>query len=32
MKIKVGNEIFDAEKQPIMIILTKQDKDNIASN
>lgn len=31
MKIKVGNEIFDAEKQPIMIILTQQDKNNIAN-
>lgn len=31
MKIKIGNEIFDAEKQPIMVILTKEDKDNIAN-
>lgn len=31
MKIKIGSEIFDAEKQPIMVILTKEDKDNIAN-
>lgn len=29
MKIKVGNKIYDAEDEPIMIILTDKDKKNI---
>lgn len=30
MKIKIGNIIYDAEEEPIMIILSKADKKNIA--
>lgn len=30
MKIKVGNKIYDAEDQPIMVILTDGDKDLIS--
>jgi hypothetical protein len=29
MKIKVGNKIFNSENQPIMIILSEEDKYNI---
>ena len=29
MKIKIGTKIYDAEKEPIMLILTDQDKSNI---
>jgi hypothetical protein len=29
MKVKVGNNIYDASEEPIMIILTDQDKENI---
>jgi len=29
MKIKIGNKIYDGEKEPVMVILTKQDKINI---
>lgn len=29
MKIKVRNKIYDGFKEPIMVILTKQDKENI---
>lgn len=29
MKIKVGNTIYDSEEQPVMVILTDQDKINI---
>ena len=31
MKVKVGDKIYDGEKEPIMIILTDADKRNIAS-
>jgi len=31
MKVKVGNKIYDAEKEPIMIILSDVDKKNIAN-
>ena len=31
MKIKVGNKMYDAEKEPIMIILSKSDKENITN-
>jgi len=30
MKVKVGDKIYDGEKEPIMIILTDKDKENIA--
>ena len=29
MKIKIGTKIYDAEKEPIMLILTDEDKSNI---
>jgi hypothetical protein len=29
MKIKVGNKIYDAEKEPVMVILSDKDKENI---
>jgi hypothetical protein len=30
MKVKVGDKIYDGEKEPVMVILTDQDKKNIA--
>ncbi len=30
MKIKIGNTIYDGNKEPIMLILNKQDKENIS--
>ena len=30
MKVKIGNKIFDSEKEPIMIILDEKDKNNIS--
>jgi hypothetical protein len=30
MKVKVGNKIYDAENEPVMVILTDMDKYNIA--
>lgn len=29
MKVKIGSKIYDAEKEPIMIILSNSDKENI---
>lgn len=29
MKLKVGSKIYDGEKEPVMVILTEQDKINI---
>ena len=29
MKIKVGNTIYSGEDEPIMVILTDKDKENI---
>lgn len=31
MKVKIGDKIFDSEKEPIMIILNEGDKINISS-
>ena len=31
MKVKIGNKIFDSENQPIMVILTDIDKQNIVN-
>jgi len=31
MKIKIGNVIYDSEQQPIMVILTQKDKENITN-
>lgn len=30
MKVKIGNKIYDAENEPIMVILNENDKKNIA--
>jgi len=30
MIVKVGNKIFNSEKEPIMIVLSEDDKKNIA--
>ena len=30
MKVKIGEIIYDSEKEPIMIIFDKDDKDNIS--
>jgi len=29
MRIKIGDKIYDSEKEPIMIILNEEDKKNI---
>ena len=31
MKVKVGNKVYTGEDEPIMVILTEQDKKNIAN-
>jgi hypothetical protein len=31
MKIKVGDTVYDGENEPIMVILTEKDKQNIAN-
>jgi len=31
MKIKIKNEIYDGDDEPIMVILTNKDKENIAN-
>jgi len=31
MKVKIGNKIYDAEDEPIMVILSDKDKGNINS-
>ena len=31
MKVKIGNTIYDAEDQPVMIILSDEDKENISN-
>jgi len=31
MKVKVGDTVYDGEKEPVMVILTDQDKKNIAN-
>jgi len=30
MKVKIGDTIYDSEKEPIMVILTDNDKRNIS--
>jgi len=30
MKIKVGDKIYDGDKEPVMIILSEADKKNIS--
>jgi len=29
MKVKIGNTIYDSEEEPIMVILSQKDKENI---
>lgn len=29
MKVKVGDKIYDGEDEPVMVILTEKDKENI---
>ena len=31
MKVKVGDKVYDGNKEPVMVILTEQDKINIAN-
>lgn len=31
MKVKIGDKIYDSEKEPIMIILSDADKKNITN-
>ena len=31
MKIKVGNKIYDGEDEPVLVILSDSDKENIAN-
>jgi hypothetical protein len=31
MKVKIGDKIHDAEEEPILVILTESDKQNIAN-
>lgn len=31
MKVKVGNQVYDSKDQPIMVILSEDDKRNIAN-
>jgi len=31
MKIKVGDKVYSVEDEPIMVILTDKDKENIAN-
>ena len=30
MQVKIGNKIYDSNKEPIMLILSDEDKENIA--
>jgi hypothetical protein len=31
MKVKVGDKIYDSESEPIMVILSESDKENISN-
>ena len=31
MKVKIGEKIYDSEKEPIMVILSESDKENISN-
>ena len=31
MKVKIGDKVFSSENQPIMVILTDKDKENISN-
>lgn len=30
MKVKIGNKVYDSEKEPIMLILSDEDKKNMS--
>ncbi len=29
MKVKVGDQVFDGQNQPVMVILSERDRENI---
>ena len=31
MKVKIGKKIYDGDKEPVMVILSDLDKDNISN-
>ncbi len=31
MKVKIGDKIYDGRNEPVMVILSERDKDNIKS-
>lgn len=31
MKVKVGNKVYDGEQEPVMVILSKWEKEQIAN-
>lgn len=31
MKVKVGDKVYDSKNEPVMVILTRKDKSNIAN-
>jgi len=31
MKVKVGNKIYDVEEEPVMVILSNEEKEQIAN-
>lgn len=31
MKVKVGNKVYDGEKEPVMVILSKGEKEQISN-
>jgi hypothetical protein len=31
MKVKIGDQVFDSNEQPILLVLSDQDKENIAN-
>lgn len=31
MQVKIGDKIYDSNEQPILLILEKEDKENISS-
>ena len=31
MKVKIGDQIYDSKNEPILLILDKQDKENISN-
>lgn len=31
MKVKIGDKIYDGDKEPVMVVLTDKDKTNIAN-